>query len=88
MPTIPPKFVEKEKITIKDPVVIEIDAEVDRLTLCEKIVQKSHQNPMNLTFNDSTSPEVIVPASTFNKISTKTDEADQKRNRGIKDKRT
>ena len=43
---------------------------------------------MNLTFNDSTSPEVIVPASTFNKISTKTDEADQKRNRGIKDKRT
>lgn len=40
MPAIPPKFVEKEKITIKDPVILEIEAEVDRHTLCEKIVQK------------------------------------------------
>lgn len=38
MPVIPPKFVEKEKIIIKDPIVLEIEAEVDRQTLCEKIV--------------------------------------------------
>ena len=40
MPAIPPKFTDKEKILIKDPAALEIEAEVDRLTLCEKIVEK------------------------------------------------
>lgn len=56
MPAIPPKFIEKEKIVIKDPLVLEIDAEVDRLTLCEKIVQKVHQNAQMSIFTDLASP--------------------------------
>ena len=46
MPTIPPKFTDKEKIGIKDPVALEIEAEVDRKTLCEKIVEKMQQQQM------------------------------------------
>lgn len=34
MPQIPVKFTDKEKIIIKDPVALEVEAEVDRLTLC------------------------------------------------------
>ena len=40
MPNISPKLVEKEKIMIKDPVIMEVDAEIDRQFLCEKIVHK------------------------------------------------
>ena len=51
MPAIPPKFTDKEKIAIKDPVVLEIEAEVDRLTLCEKIVQKIQQTSSQPSFD-------------------------------------
>lgn len=40
MPAIPPKFTDKEKIAINDPIVLEIEAEVDRQTLCQKIIEK------------------------------------------------
>lgn len=33
-PVIPPKFPDKEKVIIKDPIALEIEAEVDRHTLC------------------------------------------------------
>jgi hypothetical protein len=35
---IPPKMVDKEKVTIDDPFTLDIAAEVDRQVLCEKII--------------------------------------------------
>jgi hydrocephalus-inducing protein len=39
MPVIP-KFTDKSVAVIKDPVALEIEAEVDRKTLCEKLIEK------------------------------------------------
>lgn len=41
---IPPKMVDKEKITIDDPFLLDIAAEVDRQVLCEKIVDQSEES--------------------------------------------
>ena len=38
MQPIPPKMVDKEKVTIDDPFTLDIAAEVDRQVLCEKII--------------------------------------------------
>jgi hypothetical protein len=40
MPSLPAKMVEKEKAMIKDPSVMEHEAEADREILCDKIVAK------------------------------------------------
>ena len=38
MPPIPAKAVEKDKSLIKEPFVMDVEAEVDRRLLCEKIL--------------------------------------------------
>jgi len=35
---IPPKMVDKEKVSIDDPFLLDVAAEVDRQMLCEKII--------------------------------------------------
>ena len=46
---IPPKMVDKEKITIDDPVLLDIAAEVDRQVLCEKIIDFYEDSAMRGT---------------------------------------
>jgi len=40
---IPPKFVDKEKAALKDSLVMDVEAEVDRQLLCDKIITKINQ---------------------------------------------
>ena len=46
---IPPKMVDKEKITIEDPMLLDIAAEVDRQVLCEKIIDFYEDSAMRGT---------------------------------------
>ena len=46
---VPPKMVDREKVTIDDPFVLDIAAEVDRQVLCEKIVDVSDDSAFRTT---------------------------------------
>ena len=50
---IPPKMVDKEKVSIEDPFMLDIAAEVDRQMLCEKIIDFYDDNTFRGTVTES-----------------------------------
>ena len=53
---IPPKMVDKEKVSIDDPFLLDIAAEVDRQMLCEKIINFYEDNSYRGTAIESAGP--------------------------------
>lgn len=85
MPQIPAKFVDKEKVGIKEKetFVMEVEAECDRQNLCQKIITLVDQQVQNS--NQSALSQTEQPtAQEQPKAATKKEKAEESKRKGLK----